>query len=287
MTTLSDRPGGPKGYVHGYGEREAQRLLDQADSVRELIHHDTGFSPRSLILEVACGVGAQTVALASRLPSCRIVSFDRIPRSVEMAADRVRSAGITAVGFVAADLFAAPFPPGRFDGLFVSYLLEHLSDPLAALEHCRGLLRSGGELVVVEGDHGSCYFHPSTPESVRAWECLIEVQAGLAADSEIGRRLYPLVRAAGFDDVRVSPRMVYADESRPELRRRFVLRTIVPMVEGVRERALAAGLMSATGWEKGIADLWATGEDPEGTFCYTFFKATARKPVQPAVPSSG
>lgn len=30
-------------YVHGYGEREAGRLLDQADSVRELIHRDTTF----------------------------------------------------------------------------------------------------------------------------------------------------------------------------------------------------------------------------------------------------
>ncbi len=50
-------------YVHGYGEREAQRLMDQAESVRALIHHDTEFPPDSRILEVACGVGAQTVAM--------------------------------------------------------------------------------------------------------------------------------------------------------------------------------------------------------------------------------
>ncbi len=70
--------------------------------------------------------------------------------------------------------------------------------------------------------------------------------------------------------------MVYADRSRPRVRQQFVLQTIVPMVEGVRERALADGMMTPDEWDRGIADLEATGTAPDGTFCYTFFKATAR-----------
>jgi len=269
--------GGPEAYVHGYGEREAQRLLDQADSVRDLIHHDTRFPSGAKVLEVACGVGAQTVAMAERLSACRIVSFDKDVQSVRSAAERVRRAGVRGVHLLAADLFRAPFAPESFDAVFVSYLLEHLPDPLDALVHLRALLRPGGDLLVVEGDHGSCYFHPATPEAVRAWKCLIRVQSGLGGDSEIGRRLRPLLVAAGFDDVRVSPRMVYADDTHPLLQRRFVLQTIVPMVEGVRGEALSAGLMTPGEWDKGIADLQATGMGVGGTFCYTFFKAVARK----------
>jgi ubiquinone/menaquinone biosynthesis C-methylase UbiE len=269
--------GGPEAYVHGYGEREAQRLLDQADSVRDLIHHDTRFPPGATVLEVACGVGAQTAAMATRLPGCRIVSFDRDVRSVRSAAERVRGAGVPGVHVLVADLFQAPFAPESVDGLFVSYLLEHLPDPLDALVHLKRLLRPGGELLVVEGDHGSCYFYPSTTEAVRAWRCLIEIQSRLGGDSEIGRRLRPLLLAAGFDDVRVSPRMVYADDSHPLLQRRFVLQTIVPMVEGVRDEALSAGLMVPSEWDKGIADLRATGTGRGGTFCYTFFKALGVK----------
>ena len=125
--------GEPRAYVHGYGEREAQRLMDQAESVSDLIHHDTEFPPDSRILEVACGVGAQTVAMAQRLPACRFVSFDKIPQSVGLAAERVRTAGLQEVHLLTADLFEAPFKPESFDVLFVSYLLEHLPDPLAAL----------------------------------------------------------------------------------------------------------------------------------------------------------
>ena len=267
----------PKAYVHGYGEREAQRLMDQAESVSDLIHHDTEFPPDSRILEVACGVGAQTVAMAQRLPACRFVSFDKIPQSVGLAAERVRTAGLQEVHLLTADLFEAPFKPESFDVLFVSYLLEHLPDPLAALISLKTLLRPGGTLLVVEGDHGSCYFHPDTPEAIRAWKCLIEVQAGLGCDSEIGRRLHPLLQSAGFENVRVSPRMVYADQSRPHVQNQFVLQTIVPMVEGVRTEALAKGLMSPAEWEKGLADLRETGLSSKGTFCYTFFKASATK----------
>jgi ubiquinone/menaquinone biosynthesis C-methylase UbiE len=266
-------------YVHGYGEREAQRLLDQANSVRDLVHHDTEFAAGTLVLEVACGVGAQTVPIASRNPGARIVSFDKSLGSVTLALARVREAGLRNVDLVACDLFGAPFEPQSFDFIFVSYLLEHLPDPTAALASLSAILRPGGGILVVEGDHGSCYFHPATSEALRAWKCLIEVQAELGGDSEIGRRLHPLLNTAGFEDVRVSPRMVYADSSRPDVQHQFVMQTIVPMVEGVGDRVLADGLMSSSEWEKGIADLRATGSGTNGTFCYTFFKAWARKPT--------
>ena len=48
------------------------------------------------------------------------------------------------------------------------------------------------------------------------------------------------------------------------------------MVEGVREQALALDLIDAETWANGIADLYRTTE-PDGTFCYTFFKGTATK----------
>ena len=82
---------------------------------------------------------------------------------------------------------------------------------------------------------------------------------------------------AGFADVHVSPRMVYVDRSRPGLVDGFTRRTFTAMVEGVGERAVAEGLIDAESWARGIRDLYRTAE-PDGTFCYTFFKAVARKP---------
>jgi hypothetical protein len=50
------------------------------------------------------------------------------------------------------------------------------------------------------------------------------------------------------------------------------------MVEGVRDRALASGALSPREWQAGIADLARTAE-PDGTFCYCFFKAVALRPA--------
>jgi methylase of polypeptide subunit release factors len=63
-------------YVHGYTPREAQRLLDQAGTLAELLHHDTAYPPGSRVLEAGCGVGAQTVELARRSPGAEITAVD-------------------------------------------------------------------------------------------------------------------------------------------------------------------------------------------------------------------
>jgi hypothetical protein len=79
--------------------------------------------------------------------------------------------------------------------------------------------------------------------------------------------------AAGFDAVRVSPRMVYVDSSRPDLVDGFTRKTFTAMIEGIREPAIASGLIKAKRFDAGVRDLHRTTE-ADGVFCYTFFKAT-------------
>jgi cyclopropane fatty-acyl-phospholipid synthase-like methyltransferase len=63
-------------YVHGYSIRENSRLHDQANTLTELLHHDTMYPPGSKVLEAGCGVGAQTVILARNNPEASITSID-------------------------------------------------------------------------------------------------------------------------------------------------------------------------------------------------------------------
>ena len=263
-------------YVHGYSVRERERLADQAGTLAELLHSDTFYPSGSLVLEVGCGVGAQTVTLASRSPEATIVATDISADSLAVAQESIRSAGFGNVMFQQADVYAMAFAPDAFDHVFACFVLEHLSRPREALARLRQVLKPGGTITVIEGDHGSTYFHPESPYARHAIRCLIELQARAGGDSLIGRTLYPLLRESGFRHVTVSPRMVYVDSSRPQLVEGFTKKTFTAMVEGVRERALAASLIDEETWEKGIRDLYRTAE-ADGTFCYAFFKAVARK----------
>jgi SAM-dependent methyltransferase len=263
-------------YVHGYHRRENERLQDQAGTLTDLLHSDTAYPGGSRVLEAGCGVGAQTVTLARRSPDARFTSFDVSADSVAEAERRVDRAGLTNVEFRQADVFALPFDAESFDHVFVCFLLEHLSRPVEALVILSGLLRPGGTITVIEGDHGSAYFSPESPAAQAAIQCLVTLQREAGGNALIGRQLYPLMVEAGFDAIRVSPRMVYVDSRRPDLVDGFTRKTFTAMIEGVREPAVAAGLIEPQTFDAGVQALLRTTE-ADGVFCYTFFKGVGEK----------
>ncbi len=261
-------------YVHGYQSRENERLQDQAGTLVDLLHGDTAYPAGSLVLEAGCGVGAQTVTLARRSPGAHFISVDLSVDSIAEA--RRRTAGIDNVEFRQADIFNLPFGAETFDHVFVCFVLEHLARPVAALAILRQLLRPGGSITVIEGDHGSTYFYPDSPAAHAAISCQVRLQREAGGDALIGRQIYPLLVEAGFEEVRVSPRMVYVDASRPELVDGFTRKTFTAMIEGIRGPALAAGLIEPERFDEGVQALYRTTE-PDGVFCYTFFKGTAER----------
>jgi SAM-dependent methyltransferase len=263
-------------YVHGYRARENERLQDQAGTLVELLHSDTAYPRGSTVLEAGCGVGAQTVTLARRSPEARFTSVDVSADSIAEAKRRADQAELTNVEFVQADIFDLPFDAESFDHVFVCFVLEHLAEPVKALTSLEGLLRPGGSVTVIEGDHGSAYFHPDSAAAHAAIQCQIELQRAAGGNALIGREVYPMMVEAGLDEVRVSPRMVYVDSSRPELVDGFTRKTFTAMIEGVRESAIAAGLIEPTSFDEGVRDLHRTTE-ADGVFCYTFFKGVGTK----------
>lgn len=265
-----------KQYVHGYSGREALRLNDQATTLEELIHHDSIFEEGSLVLEAGCGVGAQTKIIAVKNPGTNFVSVDISEDSLKEAEAIIKSLGIVNVGFQKADIFELPFADGAFDSVIVCFVLEHLLNPIQALNELKRVTKKGGTIMVIEGDHGSTFFHPDSKYAYAAINCQVQLQKQSGGNSNIGRELFPLLSSAGFSDITVSPRMVYVDASKPTLVEGFIKNTFTAMIEGIEEKAISQGLIDPESFEKGINDLYRTTE-PDGVFSYTFFKGIGIK----------
>jgi ubiquinone/menaquinone biosynthesis C-methylase UbiE len=263
-------------YVHGYSEKEEYRLNDQADSLATLIHHDSFWENGSLILEAGCGVGAQTKTVAIQNPGCKFISIDISKDSIFVAKDLIKSKGIKNVEFHVADIFDLPFEKEFFDHIFLCFVLEHLPNPAKALEVLKTTLKPNGTITLIEGDHGSTYFHPDSEMANKAIQCQVEIQKRNGGDANIGRKLYPILKNAGFDEILVSPRQVYVDDSNPEWVEGFTKNTFTAMIEGIKEESISSGLIDRESMEKGIKDLYKTAEGG-GTFCYTFFKGKGVK----------
>ncbi|MDI9577360.1 MAG: methyltransferase domain-containing protein [Thermoproteota archaeon] len=266
----------PIQYVHGYSEKEFERLKDQAQTLTELLHKDTRYPPRSLVLEAGCGIGAQTISIAKNNPHTQIISLDISSESIYTAKNRIKKTGYNNITFCQGNLFSLPLKDESFDHVFVCFVLEHLSDPKNVLINLKRALKTGGSITVIEGDHGSAFFHPDSVSAKKAIQCLIDLQAQRGGNALIGRQLYPLLYSAGYRDIHVSPRMVYADASLPEMVEGFTKKTFNAMIEGVKEQAINSKMIEEKVWSRGIDDLHKTSEG-EGVFCYTFFKAVGIK----------
>lgn len=265
-----------KKYVHGYNYRENIRLQDQASTLVELLHSDTIYPAGSKVLEAGCGVGAQTITLLKNSPDALFTSIDISTDSIKAASEKISKAGYNNVHFMQQDIYNLSFELESFDHVFVCFVLEHLPSPIEALKILKKLIKPGGTITVIEGDHGSAYFYPDSEMAHKAINCQVELQKRAGGNSMIGRELFVLLKKAEFNNPKVSPRMVYVDSGKPELVEGFTKNTFTAMIEGVRDSAITSGLLDAESFDKGIADLYRTSEQ-DGVFCYTFFKATAIK----------
>ena len=169
-------------YVHGYHERESERLRDQAGSLVDLLHHDTSYAPGERVLEAGCGVGAQTVTLAATAP--RRASRRRPVGGVlgRGRAARARG-GHTNVEFGQADIFDLPFAPGLVRPRLRLLRARAPAEPVEALERLKAVLKPGGTITVIEGDHGSAYFHPDSAAAHDAIQCQVTLQRDAGGDS--------------------------------------------------------------------------------------------------------
>ncbi|MCZ8354042.1 MAG: methyltransferase domain-containing protein [Cyclobacteriaceae bacterium] len=265
-----------KEYVHGYSGREALRLNDQAATLDSIIHNDTLFPKGSYILEAGCGVGAQTKIIAKKNPDSKFLSIDISQVSIEEAKLMADQMNLKNVEFEQADLYNLTYKDETFDSIIICFVLEHLKNPKQVLSELSRVLKRGGTIIAIEGDHGSTFFYPDSIEAHKAIDCQVKLQSQNGGNSNIGRELYPLFESVGLSDTFISPRMVYVDASRHNLVEGFIKKTFTPMIEGVGEQAIQDGIIDRLTFEKGIKDLYRTAQ-PDGVFSYTFFKGFATK----------
>ena len=123
----------------------AQRTDDQV-AVR--FRAALGDAQRGHLLDVACGPGVVTAAIA---PGARsVMAFDATAAMLDKARTRCAKAGLANVAFERGDAEHLPFADGRFDGAVTRLAIHHFADPPCALAEMFRVLRPGGIAVVVD-----------------------------------------------------------------------------------------------------------------------------------------
>jgi demethylmenaquinone methyltransferase/2-methoxy-6-polyprenyl-1,4-benzoquinol methylase len=133
-------------YQRRAGEYDATAYGDVEAARGRIARIVAEMAPAGSVLEIACGTGLWTEALA---PYARtLMAIDAAPDAVAIARDRVGAANVT---FEVADLFAWS-AAARFDVVFFSAWLSHVPESRFAQfwELLRGLLAAGGRVLFLD-----------------------------------------------------------------------------------------------------------------------------------------
>jgi SAM-dependent methyltransferase len=128
----------------------AQSVLDDLFRPVEAMLAGTAASlAATSVLDVGCGTGATTIALARRLgPSATCTGVDVSAPMIDVA--RRRAAGSSPrPRFVCADASTHPFEPGAFDVLTSRFGVMFFGDPVAAFANLHHATAPGGALRAV------------------------------------------------------------------------------------------------------------------------------------------
>lgn len=156
-------------------------------------------TPGLSVLDCGCGPGSLTLGLASRVLPGKVVGIDQdeseIRRALAVAA-RWRCRNLS---FQVADCYSLPFGANRFDRVFSHALLEHLSDPVAALKEMHRVLKPGGLAGVCSPDWGGFIISPPSEDISSALATYIRLQRKNGGNTQGGRNLGQHSAAAGFE----------------------------------------------------------------------------------------
>ena len=146
------------------------------------------------VLEVGCGTGAVTRALAEHATRAVVTGVD--PSSTLVAKARELSSGCSRVSFDEGDARALAYDDGSYEVVVFHTSLSHIPGPETALAEAFRVLVPGGRLVVFDGDYATTTVATGDFDPLQA--CADATIAYLVHDRWLMRRLPSLIEAAGF-----------------------------------------------------------------------------------------
>jgi len=163
--------------------------------------HAAFFLPRLMpgwsLLDAGCGPGTITLGLARTVAPGLVTGIDVEDSQFAKSREQAEREALN-VEFRKASVYQLPFQDHCFDAVFSHALLEHLSDPVAALAELRRVLKPEGLIGIRAGDLGGILIDSESEGPAQGLAAYLAKRETNCGDIQVGRKLGRLLRKAEF-----------------------------------------------------------------------------------------
>jgi ubiquinone/menaquinone biosynthesis C-methylase UbiE len=265
-------------YLHGFDRKEQERLLHQARFLEPYVYAGVDLEYRKDLLEVGCGVGAQTKILCRRFPDLKITGLDLSERQLAMANVHLREEIKQGrVRLMQQDAQKMTLKRKDFDSAFLCWFLEHVPQPLQVLKQVKKHLKSGAKIYCSEVFNQTLFMEPYSPAYLKYWFEFNDYQWTIKGHPFIGAQLGNLLQEAGFTDIQTEVRPFHFDSREPERRAEFT-EYFYQILLSAERSLVESGRVSTATLKQMKKEVEAVKKAKDAVFFYAFIRATARVP---------
>lgn len=212
-----------KGYLHGYSKKEQNRLYKQARFLAPEVYEKIDMKGVRRLIEVGCGVGAQTSLLVKRYPRMKITGIDLSEVQIAQATRHLqRYVKKHQVHFSVQNAEKINFPKNSFDGAFLCWFLEHVPRPDKVLKQVRNVLKPGGVVYCTEVQNHTFFAEPYSPAILKYWFIFNDAQWLMGGDPFMGAKLGNILKQAGFKKIHLEFKFILCDSRNIRRRSAFL-----------------------------------------------------------------
>lgn len=276
--SMSDFP-----YLHGFSNAEQERLRKQAQFIEHEIYQSLNLSRVKNLLEVGCGVGAQSEILLRRFPNIHLTGIDLSDRQLQAAQQSLTHNPVAnppqsqpRFTIQKMDASKMTFTNDSFDGAFLCWVLEHIPKPQKVLDEVLRVLKPGSPIYITEVMNSSFFLDPYSPNVWRYWMAFNDYQYDQTGDPFVGAKLGNLLMQSGFHEIETTAKTWHLDNRNPQ-QRHEVIEYWTELLLSASEQLIQAQYVTEEIVENMKKEMAVVAKDPNAVFYYSFMQAKAIK----------
>ena len=182
---------------------------EQLQPIEEKLWQQANIATADKILDVGCGTGRTTKAMAMKYPHSQIIGIDRSIETIDRS--RCLNDNLPNIQFQVGKIERLDLPDNYCDLVFARLLFQHLEQPLTALQEIYRVLKPGGRICILDTDDRWFSLYPEPASFTKLCQVMAAWQRSQGGDSCVGRKLGYYLGQAKFTNINVTVETVSSD----------------------------------------------------------------------------